>query len=200
MKELSIINTGYVGCFLQDHPSYEWQIEKSTPLKSAKISIIPHYFWGDIVFNFNVNNHLFCVDATLDADMTDDIIYWLENICQGYETSFLLFDAEGTDHFLRFYSKYGSSPEGRFTLLSTDEYYYDEKIGKFKNDLKVYKRYRKTKEIQMICDLLISKKEFVEKFYKAILQGIKNIPKDHEFDDGKRPIKKSKIIEKFLQQ
>lgn len=197
MKELSIINTGYCGCYLENHPSYEKQLGKSTPLSKYKICITPYYF-GDIVFNVKVNNHIFSLYASLDANMTDNIIYWLETICLEYQTSFLLIDAEGTDHILRFYSEYGSEPESRFSMLSTDEYYYDEKTEQFKNDLKVYKRYKKTKEIQMICDLLISKKEFVEKFYKAILEGIKLIPEDHEFHNEEQPIKKSEIIEKFL--
>lgn len=178
MRDLSVIAAGYIGGSLSDHENYEEKISKSTPQK-VKNFTITHDYYGDIWFDFNFDGTAFGLDCALGANVTDDLIAWLESICLGYKETVFVIDEEGPLTMLRFYSDFDSLP--RFTVLSTDH-------GN-----------KRTEESSVICDILTNKKAFVNKFYKEILSVLKKTP-DGIYEDmnARAPVRKSAIIENFL--
>ena len=196
MRELSIIHSGACGPLWGTHKDYEKRIEQNTPVISHKFTIIPYNVYGDICFNLNVNGHIIGISTQSYANVTDDMIIWLETICREYKETILFMDDEGTEHMLRFYTGNETNSTGRLSILSTDEAYYDVKLKKYHSNPKTYKIYKKTGKTPIVCDILISQKEFVKKFYNAILKGISKIKDETNF--AIPPIKKSEIIENFI--
>ena len=190
MRDLSVISSGYLGGSLSDHNNYEDRISKHQPIKAKDFSITSHYY-GDIGFNFNFEGKSIFLDAALGANVTDDIIAWLEAICLGYHDSIFVIDAEGPLEMFRFYS--GFDGPSRFTVLTSRAYSF-EKRSKQQEEDEEYEE-----ETQIVCDILISKKIFVQQLWKAIQKALEQTP-DSVYTDinADEPIRKSAIIEQFL--
>ena len=198
MKELSIINAGYIGGFLDDHKNYEERIAHSKPIEAENFNVTSIYY-GDIGFNFNFGNKSVGLDAALGANVTDDIIAWLEAICMGYEESILLLDAEGPLQMFRLYSHFEDTP--RFTIFTSREYYFidDEKPFVFNDETE--EKFYKSDETQIVCDIFISKKKFVQQLWNAIQNALELTPdKEYEERNANPPIRNSEIIKRFLEK
>ena len=211
MKNLSVISAGYIGGELSDHNNYEQRINKHEPIEAKDFSVVSNYY-GDLGFNFNFNGKTIGLDAALGANVTDDIIAWLEAICLGYRESIFVIDAEGPLQMFRFYSLFDETP--RFTVLSSQKYFFEKKREHgtqeevdegediwFSFDDKIHETYEKTDDTQIICDILISKKEFVLKVWQAVQAGLEKTPDNfYTEENADLPIRKSDIIEDFLKQ
>ncbi len=211
MKDLSVIRAGYVGGDLSDHNNYEQRISKHEPVEIKEFSVVSNYY-GDLGFNFYFNGNTIGLDAALGANVTDDMIAWLEAICLGYRESIFVIDAEGPLQMFRFYCAFDLTP--RLTVLSSQKYYFEKKpkhgTGEFEDngeeiwfnyDDKIHDVYGKTNETQIICDILIPKKEFVRQVWQAIQNGLEKTPNSfYEEENARAPIRNSKIIEDFLKQ
>lgn len=211
MRDLSVICAGYLGGSLSDHKNYEERIAKHHPVKAKDFSITSHYY-GDIAFNFNFDGKSVGLDAALGANVTDDVIAWLEAICLGYHDSIFVIDAEGPVEMFRFCSYYDSP--SRLTILTSREYSFvkkkkqksekqeeDEEEIWFNWNDDTETEYEKNDETQIVCDILVSKKEFVSQLWQAIQKALKQTPdSDYTEINADIPIRESEIIEKFLKQ
>ena len=189
MRDLSVISAGYLGGSLSDHDNYEERISKHQPVKAKDFSITFRYY-GDIWFNFNFDGKAVGLDAALGANVTDDIIAWLEAICLGYRDSIFVIDAEGPLEMFRFYSSFEGP--SRFTVLTSRKYSF-VKGNKQQEE--------EDEETQIVCDILVSKKKFVKQLWQVIQKALEQTP-DSDYTDinADEPIRKSDIIEQFLKQ
>ena len=211
MRDLSVISAGYIGGSLSDHGNYEERIRKHLPVEAKDFSITSHYY-GDIGFNFNFDGKSVGLDAALEAEVTNDVIAWLEAICLGYHDSIFVIDAEGPLEMFRLYSSFDGP--SRFTVLTSREYSFvkgnkqkSEKQEEDEGEEEIWfswnheteTEYEKSKETQIVCDILVSKKEFVRQLWQAIQKALKKTPDDLYTDmNADAPIRQSSIIEEFL--
>lgn len=200
MKGLSVINSGYIVGELYDHNNYEERIRMHHPIevKCFSVTSVALEEYGDIIFNFNFDNKSVGLEAALGANVTDDIIEWLESICLGYRDAILVLDAEGPLQMFRLYCQYNENP--RFTILTSREYYFDEKKEKFVYNNKTEKEYDKTEDTQIVCDIIVSKRDFVKQLWDATQKALEQTSDKCYEEDWytNPPVRKSEIIEKFL--
>ncbi len=185
MKNLSVICAGYICGDQGDHKNYQdrLRLHIPTPVKNFNITAEDY---GDIMFRFLFDDKEAYLDAAIGANVTNDIIHWLESISLGYYETLFLIDEEGPLTMLR-YQTARNTDIGRFSILSSDG-----------ND-KICKTFKETGETQIICDILISAKEFVEKFWEALDNTLQKISDDRfESINAHAPIRTSEIIKKFL--
>ena len=140
------------------------------------------------------------LEAALGANVTDDVIEWLESICLGYKETILVLDAEGPLQMFRIQYKYDENP--RFTILTSREYYFDEKKKKFVYNNKTEEAYDKTGDTQIVCDIIVSKKAFVKQLWESTQKALEQISDKYyeELWHTIPPVRKSEIIEKFLKE
>lgn len=187
MKELAIICAGYIPGDIADHQNYQKRLGQNTPMPSAHVNITAKDY-GDISLCITFNRKTVELDAALGANVPDDIIAWLEAICLGYCESIFVIDEEGPLTMLRYYSTSQAS-SGRFSILSSAG---DEVTSRL---------YQQTGETQIICDILIDKKELISKFWQALTNVLKNIStKRFEEVNAEPPVRCSKIIQDFLKE
>ena len=191
MKELSIINAGYLGSTLTDYGNFEEKLRINQPIEAKNFNVKSVYY--DDSYSISVilsfANKSVKIPADLGANVSDDIISWLEAICMGYEESMLLLDLEGYYTMLRFYSHFKDIL--RFTIISANGKFFDKKK---KEIIYHYKT-------QIVCDIFISKKKFVQQLWNAIQNALKLTPdKDYEEINANPPIRNSEIIKRFLEK
>ncbi len=191
MKELSIINAGYLGSTLSDYGNFEEKLRINQPIEAKNFNVKSVYY--DDSYSISVilsfANKSVKIPADLGANVSDDIISWMEAICMGYEESMLLLDLEGYYTMLRFYSHFKDIP--RFTIISANGKFFDKKK---KEIIYHYKT-------QIVCDIFISKKKFVQQLWNAIQNALKLTPdKDYELINANPPIRNSEIIKRFLEK
>ena len=191
MKELSIINAGYLGSTVSDYGDFEEKLMTNQPIEAKKFNAKSVYYDDTylILVILSFANKSVKIPADLGANVTDDIIAWLEAICMGYEESMLLLDLEGFYTMLRFYSHFKDTP--RFTIISANGKFFDKKKKKIIYNYKT----------QIVCDIFISKKKFVQQLWNAIQNALKLTPdKDYEEINANPPIRDSEIIKRFLEK
>ena len=191
MKELSIINAGYLGSTLSDYGNFEEKLRINQPIEAKNFNVKSVYY--DDSYSISVilsfANKSVKIPADLGANVSDDIISWMEAICMGYEESMLLLDLEGYYTMLRFYSHFKDIP--RFTIISANGKFFDKKK---KEIIYHYKT-------QIVCDIFISKKKFVQQLWNAIQNALKLTPdKYYELINANPPIRNSEIIKRFLEK
>ena len=196
MRELTIISNGFVGANIRDHKNYKKRLLKNVPKKISHFAISLCHFTDSILFNLYTDKKICGFEVMLSENQTNDTLFWLESICLNCRESILLIDPEGPNQMLRFYSQWETNNEGRFSMLTTYEYYYDKEKNKWIDNPTTYETYKKTGETPIVCDILISKKELVNKFYQAILSGLERAEKEGSMDNT--IVRRSKIIEDFL--
>ena len=173
MRDVSIICSGYVGSFLSDYKNYEEQIRNHEPMENVEFDVSHIFDDSFLAFSIQFGKESFGMYADIGANVTDDIIAWLESICLGYSESFLLLDAEGPPYMFRFYSYYGERP--RFSILDAEANFH--------------------------CDILIDKKEFVNSFWNAIQAALKKTPgRLYRMVNAELPVRRSIIIRNYLKK
>ena len=176
----------------ENKPSFSELIANSVPKENSNLQIITKLIYGlDLDIGFDCNNTNSSLWIAESMNWVPNIFYFLEAIIYSKETEIFFYcDEEGRDSFL--YVQTINDKKIRFIHLS-DKRYIGEHIL---NDFNIKQ------------DVIIDKREFVEKFYSAIKKAVATVTIDelneegwgHLLNDEYELLKKgSKIIEIFLE-
>ena len=176
----------------ENKPSFSELIASSVPKENSNLQIITKLIYGlDLDIGFDCNNTNSSLWIAESMNWVPNIFYFLEAIIYSKETEIFFYcDEEGRDSFL--YVQTINDKKIRFIHLSDKRYIGEHTL----NDFNIKQ------------DVIIDKREFVEKFYSAIKKAVATVTIDelneegwgHLLNDEYELLKKgSKIIEIFLE-